>query len=595
MMDRIRFLLHYFSIHKFSYFLGIVFIVLTNWISVSIPGYLKLCIDLISEGIHNLQKNQDQLFEYLMIMLALAVSIIVVRTLSRIFFFNPGRAIEYRIKNDLFRKLTLLQKDYYDRNPTGSIISKIQNDINGVRMICGFGMMQLFNIVTALSLTPYKMWQLSPSLTLYTVIPIVFVFVLVRIGMHYVIRYTRTRMTALQQMSTFIVSSLSGIDVIKNFDMKPWSVGQFDEHNRELRNLSIRISFIRSFIMPVLQNLENILKVLILLVGGIYVINAGFTIGDLTAFIAYGALLTLPIMGLGWLTTIFETGMVGIASLQTIMNQEIPAAEVDRLPETEIPSLFDRGLEVKNLTFNYPGHEEPVLKNVSFKILPNQTVGILGKIGSGKTTLVNCLNRYLPVEADHIFLGGRDISRMAFSDVRSVIRTVSQDVFLFSESIEKNIVFGSRKETEVTSEQLDRIIYNSALEDEINHFSDKIKTIVGEKGIMLSGGQKQRISLARAMMAPFDLLVLDNVLSAVDYETERFLLKNILERKTARSLLIVSHRVQALETADLILVFENGTISEKGTHRELIARPGLYRDTWELQNDTDGQQRQPTG
>ncbi len=306
-MLSLRFLIHYLSRYKYTYLLGIIFIVLTNWIAVTIPGYLKLCIDLLSESSEDLHSKQDQMFDYLLVMFLLALSVIVIRTLSRVFFFNPGRSIEFQIKNDLFKKLTLLQKNYYDKNPTGAIISKIQNDINGVRMICGFGMMQVFNIITALSFAPFKMWQLSAELTLYTVLPIIVVFIIIRVSMHFVIRYTRERMLTLQKLSGFIVSSLSGIDVIKSYDITKLNEERFEKTNDEMKIQSLRISFFRSFFMPILQNLENILKVIILLVGGSMVIRASLTIGELTAFIAYLALLTMPIMGLGWLTTIFQT------------------------------------------------------------------------------------------------------------------------------------------------------------------------------------------------------------------------------------------------------------------------------------------------
>jgi len=557
--------------------------VLTNWIAVTIPGYLKLCIDLLSESSGDLRSNTDQLFEYLLMMFGLALSIIIVRTLSRVFFFNPGRAIEFQIKNDLFKKLTLLQKNFYEKNPTGTIISKIQNDINGVRMICGFGMMQVFNIMTALSFAPIKMWQLSAPLTLYTVLPIIVVFIIIRFSMHFVIRYTRARMLTLEKISSFIISSLSGIDVIKSYDINKLNIENFEETNKEMMNQSLKISFIRSFFMPLLQNLENILRVIILLVGGSMVINASLTIGELTAFIAYLALLTMPIMGLGWLTTIFQTGIIGVTSLLTILNQEIPETKIEPLPRAVRKQLFDQGLDIKNLSYTYPDQDEPALKNISFSILPNQTVGILGKIGSGKTTLINCLNRYLLIDNHQVFMGHHDLSDLSLVDVRSVIHTVSQDVFLFSDSIRNNILFGTKQAENLANPDLTDVILESALQEDIFRFQDGLDTMVGEKGIMLSGGQKQRISLARALMTPCDLLILDNVLSAVDHETERFLLEHIHKRRTARSLLIVSNRVQALEQANLILVLDEGRIVARGTHQSLIIQDGLYRETWELQ------------
>lgn len=580
-MNRFHLLRYYISQYRLSYALGILFIFATNWLAVTIPTYLKLSVDILSQGKDHLRSNSDELYHYLILMFVLALLVIVVRTCSRIFFFNPGRAIEYKLKNDLFTHLTKLQRNYYDRNETGSIISRLQNDITGVRLICGFGMMQFFNIIASLSLTPYKMWELSPRLTLYCVVPVLAVFVIVRIGMKVVVGHTRERMSRLQSLSAFIVSSLSGIDVIKNYGLAGWSEKEFAQHNQGLLNQSLRISFVRSFLMPILANLENILKVLVLMVGGLYVIQGDFTIGEITAFIAYTGLLTMPLMGLGWLTTLYQQGMVGMTSLETIINAKTPHEGLENLPAETRKSLFNKGLTVKNLSFAYK--DEAVLTDISFTILPGQTVGILGKIGAGKSSLVNCLNRYLEPPPGAVFLGDKDILTLSFEDLRRSVRTVSQDVFLFSESVERNILFGHGATEHPGAEKVQQVVYESALRDEIEHFPEQLDTLVGEKGIMLSGGQKQRISLARSMMEPCDLLILDNVLSAVDYETERFLLGEILKRKHSRSLLIVSHRVQALEGADLILVLDEGNLVDQGTHDELIGRPGLYRQTWELQ------------
>jgi ATP-binding cassette subfamily B protein len=390
-------------------------------------------------------------------------------------------------------------------------------------------------------------------------------------------------MKALQELSGFVVSSLAGIDVIKGFNLHSWNNKRFEEHNQQMLSLSLKISIFRSFLMPVLQNLENILKIVILSIGGYFVIQQDFTIGELTAFIAYSALLSMPIMGLGWLTTIIETGMIGVASIETILNQEEEEQSKPQITVSSGEKLFEQGLEVRNLSYTYPGQKEPVLKEISFSIKPKQTIGILGQIGSGKSTLVNCLNRYLKVNDNSIYIGGTDINRLSFYQVRKTIRTVSQDVFLFSDSIKNNILFGAVDENTISSEYLKKVVYESALKEEVEHFPDKMNTTIGEKGIMISGGQKQRISLARSLMAPYDLLILDNILSAVDYETERFLLSTILKRRTAGSMLIVSHRVQALEHADHILVLDQGRIVDEGIHSELIKREGLYFKTWQLQ------------
>lgn len=647
-MSSFRFLMTYIRKHAWSYGFGVIFIIATNWIAVSIPVYIQKSIDVIATGyrvtdsaldkvaketespalveklrsltdtefqkeehllaavqdllsksqldvikdsllkntylLDRLVENQDKLIEFVVIMFALALLMIIIRTSSRVLFFTPGRAIECEIKNDMFRKLNNLQKDYHEKNPSGSVISKMNNDVTGIRLLCGFGMLQTFNILSALSFTPFKMWQLSPSLTLYCMIPIVLVFTLVKYGMRFMVRSTRDRMGVLQSLSEFTVSSLSGVDVIKSFGMTKWIEGEFRNENNTMLGHSLKISWIRSFLLPILSNLENVLKVLILFVGGYFVINAEFTIGELTAYITYAGLLTMPLMGLGWVTTMVQQGLVGLESVKTVLDQKVSRAEIEHLPPQKEGHLFDKGIEIKNLTYRYQGQNENSLEDISFKIEPGQTIGVLGKIGSGKTTLVNCLNHYLSTNAGQIQLRGKNIGDLHDSEIRHVIRTVSQDPFLFSDTVEYNITFGCKDEACEQELDLERLIYECALEDEIRRFPQQKNTMVGEKGIMLSGGQKQRISLARAMASPCDLLILDNVLSAVDTKTESFLLKQILKKQHARSLLIVSHRAISMENADLILVLDNGKIVDQGTAQELKNRPGYFRETWLLQS-----------
>jgi len=582
---------YYIKQHWLSYSLGIIAILATNWIAVSIPEYVRLSIDLLN---NDLETRQDLLWEYMLIMLGLAVVMIFVRTLSRILFFNPGRAIECQIKNDMFHKLMALQKDYYEENPSGNIISRINNDITGVRMICGFGLMQSFNITSALSMTPFKMWQLSPSLTLYCIIPILLVFTAVRLGMRVLVRNMQARMESLQRLSGFTVSSLSAIDLIKSQTMSKWSKGRFENENQEMLRRSMKIAWARSFVLPMLSNLEHFLKLLVLLVGGLMVIKAEFTIGQLTAFIAYSALLTFPLMGLGWLTTMIQQGLVGLASIQTVLQQKLTRSHFKSLPQTGLKSLFaENKLTVSNLSYRYPSSNKDTLKNINFNIKPGQVIGLLGRIGSGKSTLVNGLNRYLDMGKGSIFVGKQDLAELSDSDIRTCIRTVTQEPFLFSDTVENNIRFSETTNESESPEHFKKILRSAAMEEEVERFPKQEKTMVGEKGIMLSGGQKQRISLARAMLKPCSLLILDNVLSSVDYETEHFLLQEIHKLlKTengipalAGSLLIVSHRVTFMEQADWILVLDEGKIVDQGVHTDLIQRPGYYQQMWELQNE----------
>ncbi len=566
--------------HRFRWWYtgGTIFLWLTIWVSVTIPEYIQRSIDLIGRGPGGVKEEFQQL---VLTILGLSLVLILFRTLSRVLIFIPGRLIEKRLKGELFKKLSFFGKEYYDENATGNIISRINNDISGVRMITGFGMLQAGNIVFALSLTPYKMWELSPALTLYCMIPMMIVFIIVRVGMAVMVRNTRHRMDTLQELSGKTISFLSGSSVIKSYNIHQWAEERVQQENVSLFRFTMKIAWIRSFIIPLLANLEQILKVMVLFIGGLFVIQNKFTIGELTGYIAYTVLLTQPIMGLGWLLTIFQQGFVGIGSLQTIMDREGADDRRKPVPEERKKQLFREGIRVERMSYTYHNGDKPVLEDISFTIRPGQVVGITGKVGAGKTTLVNCLNGYLRPGPGQILLGRQDSDSLRGEDIRAVVRTVSQDVFLFSDTIAGNISFGSAKAGEKIP--LDEVIRKSAFAEELQRFPLHEQTLVGEKGIMLSGGQKQRISLARALYTPCDLLILDDVFSAVDTDTERFLISQIFGDRQAKSLLVVSNRISVLEKADYTIVLDQGRIAAMGTHEQLLSQSGFYRETLALQ------------
>jgi ATP-binding cassette, subfamily B, multidrug efflux pump len=578
MLLKLKFLLKYMHQYRWWYTGGILFLILTVWVSVTIPEYIQKSIDLIG----NVSSGDNAAFNKNVLMIAgLATGLILVRTLSRILIFIPARLIEKQLKGEMFRKLTTFGKDYYDENPTGTIISRVNNDINGVRMITGFGVLQIGNVLLSLSLTPWKMWEMSPALTLYCILPIIVIFIIVRIGIAVMVKNTHYRMDTLQKLSGKTISFLSGNSVIKSYNIYSYAEDEVQKENIALFDTTMKITWVRSYILPLLANLGQMLKIVVLLAGGIFVINGEFTIGELTEYIAYTALLSNPVMGLGWLLTVFQQGFVGISSLQTIMNRKGTDDEMKRLPQRERKNLFSDGIYVRNLNFTYHNGEKPVLKNISLTVKPGQIIGITGKVGSGKTTLINCLNGYLRPEEQQVFYGDKDAANIRGEDIRSVVKTVSQEVFLFSDTIENNITFGSEKS--YFRDNFEDVIYRSAFADEMSRLPMKEKTPVGEKGIMLSGGQKQRISLARALYAQCELLILDDVFSAVDTVTERFLIKQIFENRSAKSVIVISSRISVLEKTDLTIVLEDGRIAAKGSHKELMENSDFYRDILKLQ------------
>jgi ATP-binding cassette subfamily B protein len=305
-------------------------------------------------------------------------------------------------------------------------------------------------------------------------------------------------------------------------------------------------------------------------------------------------------MHLGRIVTVYQMGMISIDSVQNILNNEVPSTDLLRMSDDEKSALRGSALTVKNLSYCYPNNTgepaEVVLKDLSFSIESGQKVGVLGSIGAGKSTLVNCLNHHLSLESGQIFWGGKDITQMSRQDWRSYVRTITQEPFLFSDTIAENVIFGAKhykeqhkqKQQGTNKIEVQPVLELSQLSEDITRFDDGEQTLVGEKGIMLSGGQKQRLSIARALLTPCDLIIMDNVLSAVDYETERTILKGVFNRIVGQSLLVVSHRVSALEYMDKILVLQHGEIIARGTHAELLESSSYYRETWELQQHETG-------
>ncbi len=576
-ISNFRFFLNYAARHRWTYAFGVCLLLITNLFAVNIPQYMGEAIDMLRASD---AMNIDDLHSKMYLIAGFAVLMIITRTGSRMMFFNPGRAVERDVKNDAFRKLTLLQRDFYNEHSNGKLISIVNNDVNGIRALAGVVTLQIFNILFALSLTPYKMWQLSPSLMLYCVIPVFTTFMISRKAVGNMRRMMKLRMQELQELSGKSVELLSGIDVIRNSHIRDWAEGRFETENQKLLDRSIELTKIRTIYMPLLGYTDRLIKVVVLIVGGMQVINAELSLGDLVAFLAYATLLAMPFFSMAMIWSAFHNGMISIASLRNILDRETSVIDQQIMANEQRDELFARQLEVRNLTYSYPGQNQPAIKNISFSIEPGQTIGILGQVGSGKSTLVNCLNNYLDVPVESVFIDGQDITQMARSDLRSAIRTVTQDPFLFSDSVENNVLFGSQGEGD-----LNHTLKRAAMDKEVAKFPEAQDTMVGEKGILLSGGQKQRLSLARALYTPAKLLVLDNVLSAVDNDTERFLLKELFGKKGHKAAIIVSHRASVLERVDQILVLDEGEIIARGTHAELMQSSPLYAEIWRLQQD----------
>ena len=583
-MNKRQFVAHYLRMNRPSYLLAIVFIFLVNWLQVEIPRYIQLAIDLIEDASTT---GHQQLQTYVWIVVGMSVAMVVVRILSRIYALNPGRITEAALKSTLLQKLNRLPSSFHERFASGRLISIMNNDLSGIRLMFGVGFLQFFNALLALSLTPLYMWRISPELTLYSIIPISIAFVIFRVGFKRMKTLHLEHMKRLQNLSAQLMSYLSGIDLIKSQQMSPWVKAETEKLNQLLLECRLKITRIQVFFMPVLDYANDLMKIIILGLGGYMLMRQELTLGEITAFLTYSVLLAMPLMQLGRIATIYQRGMVGIQSVQTILNAKIPDLDEDKLTELDVESLKGKTFSIRNLSFSYSGEERLILDDISFDIPAGKKVGVLGGIGAGKTTLVNCLNHHLDVPEDSVFLGERDVTSFSRSDLRRYVKTVTQDPYLFSATVEDNIRFGSL-DTDLAKSQVDEVLELSQLANDVTRFEHGDQTLVGEKGIMLSGGQKQRLSIARSLLQPTDLIIMDNVLSAVDYETERKILEGLFKRLENQSVLVVSHRVNALEYMDEIIVLNEGKVIAKGDHATLLKTCDYYYDTWQLQqNETE--------
>ena len=565
--------------HVPSYVLGALFLAATLWMTFAIPRYLADAIDSLSAGETTAGDDFTRLIGWIVFF---AVAIVITRTASRLLFFTPGRRAEFDLKNRLLVHLSRLQRGFYTENPSGSIISRINNDINGVRMLLGSGLMMLLSTAGTLTLAPYYMYAISPRLTVYCALPLVVGFAALQVALRRMRKYQVRQMAELQHLSQVTVEALNGVDVIKAYRGYGWAERVFGGISNEVCEAAVRMSSIRAYFMPMLLHLTNGLKVLVVLVGGALVIREDMSVGEFTAFMLYLSLLVSPLMGMTFMLFLWQRGVTSLGSLLDVFNAEPGLPPPD--PNAALSDSLAVGLEVEDLSFAYPDEPEtPVLSNVSFSVGVGQVVGVFGSVGSGKSTLVNLINGYLTPQQGTVFLDGVDALALGQERVRRHIVTVAQEPFLFSDTIAENISLAVESPGRST---LDQAVERGALTADLARMPAGIDTVVGEKGITLSGGQKQRVALARATLVSCDLLLLDDVLSAVDHETERYLIDQIYRFAHAASTLLVSHRISALERADQILVLEAGQVIDRGTHAELIARPGSYQDAWRLQAST---------
>lgn len=588
-MSALFYLNKYLVRYKWHLLLGALFLLLKNIFQIEMPLVVKEAINKIIE----LSKNAsaDDMGEIVKQGFITAGIFILYALLSGFFLFLTrqtiiimSRLIEYDLKNEIYQHYQKLSFSFYKKNATGDLMNRISEDVSQVRMYLGPGIMYTVDLLFLFNLLSYRMLSTNPHLTLYVLLPLPLMSLLIYLVSSRLNKRSAKVQTSQSRLSTIVQESFSGIRIIKSYAKEKESEKRFDQEAENYKSESMGLARTNAFFMPTIILLIGISTILTVYVGGLQTQNGQIDPGEIAEFVIYVNMLTWPFASVGWVTSIIQRA----AASQERIN-EFLKIKPEIVSASDKPVIFEQKIEFKDASLTYENTGVTALNSISFSLEKGKTVGIIGRTGSGKSSLAYLIMRLLDPSQGNILVDGQKLTDINLEDWRHKIGYVPQEHFLFSDSIANNILFGLNEDydSEKIPEDIRQRMIESAqaagIHETIQGFPDGYDTLLGERGINLSGGQKQRVSIARAFMKNPEILVLDDCLSAVDNETEEHILQAIRNNLASKTGIIISHRISSIKYTDFILVLENGRIAETGTHDELLAKNGVYAGIYQTQ------------
>ena len=583
-MESFRFILAYIKRHRFQYIAGIVTLFVVDFANVLIPSLTGT----VTDGLTAHTMDWGGVKTCLIWLFVLGSTLALGRFLWRYFLFGASRTIEMELRNDMFRHLEKMSVEYYNEHKTGDLMTRFTSDLNAVRMAIGMAVICVFDATIMTVMVIARMMQyVNVQLTLLALIPMA----VIALGEIYYGKLMHSRYLARQEavsdLTDFVQESFSGIRVIKAFVRERAQLRQFARYNRNTMDKNLVVVRLQAVVMPLLDVIIGFSSLSTLIYGGYLALIGEITLGRFVAFNQYINMLVWPMLACGDAITMFSQGGASLKRIRAIFSEKPEIAD----GENTEPAPSIRGdLTFSHLTFIHRGHSEPTLRDICLEVKAGTTLAVIGRTGSGKSTLVNLLLHLYNTKPGMILIDGRDINTIPLKTLRENIAYVPQDNFLFSDTLKSNIAFG------VEDEDMPAIIratQTACIHENIVSFPDGYETIVGERGVTLSGGQKQRSSIARALMKDSPILILDDALSAVDTDTEEHILRNLKENRAGKTTILIAHRISTIQNADVILVLDEGRAAEIGNHESLMALGGIYRDMFEKQQleAAQGEQR----